>query len=978
MNTFYTNPIINSPYQEPTQHWELDTNNQPTQKITPRRRPVSFISPIPSPLTSSNPIAKQQTMNLSVVENSSAEQAYLSTLINDVRIEVSRWRNLPPAKWQVTPATAQLLTYWRTHEFHRLRPFFCQIEAAETAIWLHEVAPHTSKGRQWLEHLQQANHDANPDIFRIALKLATGAGKTTVMAMLIAWQTINAVRAKSSERFTKGFLIVTPGITIRDRLRVLLPNDPENYFTTRELVPDSMREQMLEARIVITNYHAFMLREKVDIAKGNRALLQGNGPAINTKETPGQMLQRVMPELLGLKRIIAINDEAHHCYRSKPATEKLAGDDLDDAKENNETARVWISGLESIKTKIKLLCVYDLSATPFFLRGSGYAEGTLFPWTMSDFSLMDAIECGIVKLPRVPISSNLKTADDMPLYRNLWSHIGKSMPRKQKGAERADPELLPPQLQTALQILYGHYVKTFDTWQRENISSPPCFIIVCNNTASSKLVFDYIAGYEWGDTPESKIYKAGKLDLFRNLDEYGNPLAMPRTLLIDSLQLESGEALDSNFRAVAATEIEQFRKELVNRSGGQLNADDISDAELLREAMNTVGKKDRLGAGIRCVVSVSMLTEGWDANTVTHILGVRAFSTQLLCEQVIGRALRRQSYELNDQGLFDAEYADVFGIPFDFNGEPSESPIRPPRETVRVNAVDDRQHLEIRFPIVQGYRTELPVDQLKATFGVESTLTLTPEIVGPTQVLDAGLIGEHAQLGIENLRQTRYDEVVTNLTSYLLTTKYLNSDGEPRHYLYGQLRRIVRDWLDHYLVCQGDTHYSMLMYKVLAAQACEKITMAITQTYIGDKPIRALLAPYNSTGSTASVNFTSTKQLKFDTAGPNPKCHLNWIIADSGWEVALCHVLEHHPKVLRYVKNQGMGFSVPYVMGGVAHNYIPDFIVYVDDGHGSDDPLQLIVEVKGYRGEDAVVKKATMDTYWIPLGICRTHQCPHL
>src|SRR5690606_33726248 len=237
--------------------------------------------------------------------------------------------------------------------------------------------------------LARANRDANPQLSRIALKLATGAGKTTVMAMLIAWQTINAVRRPSSKKFTRGFLVVTPGLTIKDRLRVLQPNDPDSYYASRELVPSDMLEDLNLAKIVVTNYHAFKLRERIDLSKGGRQLLQGRrGEALNTLETEGQMLQRVMPDLMGMKNILSLNDEAHHCYREKPKDaddEDLKGDDRKEAEKNNEAARLWISGLEAVNRKLGLARVFDLSATPFFLRGSGYAEGTLFPWTMCDF-----------------------------------------------------------------------------------------------------------------------------------------------------------------------------------------------------------------------------------------------------------------------------------------------------------------------------------------------------------------------------------------------------------------------------------------------------------------------------------------------------------------------------------------------------------------------------------------------------------------
>jgi type III restriction enzyme len=648
---FFERPILNSPYDYPALHWELDEDGQPTNKLIESRRPSKFLTPIPKPKKrKKSQDDVQQALPLFDTEGISDEsQAYdLSLFINSVRKKVNAWRQLPnPADWKVTPETARLLQHWRSHKFQNLRPFFCQVEAAETAIWLAEVAP---KGRSFLAHISSVNEEANPELMRIALKLATGAGKTTVMAMLIAWQTVNAVRHPQSKRFTRGFLIVTPGITIRDRLRVLQPNDPDSYYAERELLPSDMLPDLQKAKIVITNYHAFKQRERLKLASGTRKLVQGRGPDLNTLETEGQMLQRVMPELMGMKNILAINDEAHHCYREKPDTDdvsSLKGDDKSEAKQNNEAARLWISGIEVVKRKLGVQKVYDLSATPFFLRGSGYAEGTLFPWTVSDFSLMDAIECGIVKLPRVPVADNVP-GGEMPKFRNLWEHIGKKMPKKGRGkAKTLDPLSLPAELQTALNALYGHYEKTFDMWQQQEIEVPPVFIVVCNNTSTSKLVYDYISGFEQ-ENEEGKITpQQGRLALFRNTDEYGNALPLPKTLLIDSEQLESGEALDKNFRAIASDEIEKFRRDIVQRSGDQAAGQTITDQDLLREVMNTVGKAGKLGASIRCVVSVSMLTEGWDANTVTHVLGVRAFGTQLLCEQVIGRALRRQSYELN-------------------------------------------------------------------------------------------------------------------------------------------------------------------------------------------------------------------------------------------------------------------------------------------------------------------------------------------
>jgi type III restriction enzyme len=969
---FFDKPILNSPYEYPDRHWELDDSGQPTQKVIDARRSARFITPIPKPRKRKG-AAQQASLVFDEGKGlSTQEQQYDEiAVVNAVRLQVDQWRQLKnPNDWRVTPETARLLQHWRHHDFSSIRPFFCQIEAVETIIWLTEVVPQIGKaGETFLEHLANANNDANPELTRLALKLATGAGKTTVMAMLIAWQTVNAVRHPQSRRFTRGFLVVAPGLTIKDRLRVLQPNDPDSYYKDRELVPGDMLDDVNRAKIVITNFHAFKLRERIELSKGGRSLLQGRGESLDTLETEGQMLQRAMPDLMGLKNILVLNDEAHHCYREKPGDkddEGLKGDDRKEAEKNNEAARLWISGLEAVNRKLGIARVVDLSATPFFLRGSGYAEGTLFPWTMSDFSLMDAIECGIVKLPRVPIADNIP-GNEMPMFRNLWEHIRAKMPKKGRGkAETLNPLDLPPQLQTALDALYGHYEKTFHLWAEQKVSVPPCFIIVCNNTSTSKLVYDYISGFQRENQDGSSQLVAGRLELFRNHDEHGNPLPRPRTLLIDSEQLESGEALDTNFRALAADEIERFRREIIERTGDPRQAESLTDQDLLREVMNTVGKPGRLGADIRCVVSVSMLTEGWDANTVTHVLGVRAFGTQLLCEQVIGRALRRQSYDLNEDNLFNVEYADVLGIPFDFNAKPVVSPPQSPRETIQVKAVrPDRDALEIRFPRVGGYRAELPEERLTAKFNEDSILELTPDLVGATETRNAGIIGETVDLNLVHTGDVRPSQVIYELTSHLLMTRWRDADGEPQLHLFGQLKRIVKQWLDEKcLICKGGTYPAQLKYKMLADMACERLMAGITRELVGKRPLKAVLDAYNPVGSTAYVRFNTSRTDRWET--DSRRCHINWVILDSDWEAEFCRVAEAHPRVRAYVKNHNLGLEVPYRYGSEMRRYLPDFIVLVDDGHGDDDLLHLIVEIKGYRREDAKEKKATMETYWVP------------
>jgi len=968
-NLFFEKPILNSPYEYPLRHWELDAEGQPTQRIIDHRRRAEFITPIPKPRKHAGGAEQQRIVFDEGKRLSTTEQEYdLTAIINTVRQQVDQWRNLPQKDWRVTPETARLLQHWRQHQFSDIRPFFCQVEAVETAIWLTEVAPHTVSGRNLLEHLARANNDANPELMRLALKLATGAGKTTVMAMIIAWQTVNAARRKNSKKFTKGFLVVTPGLTIRERLRVLQPNDPDSYYKSRELVPDDMLDDLKKARIVITNYHAFKLREHVELSSGGRALLQGRtGGELNTLESEGQMLLRVMPSLMSMKNIMVINDEAHHCYRARPShdEEELKGDEKKEAENNNKAARLWISGLEIVKRQIGINHLIDLSATPFFLRGSGYAEGTLFPWTMSDFSLMDAIECGIVKLPRVPVADNIP-GNEMPRFRNLWENIRKKMPKKGRGKANAlDPLSLPVELQTALEALYGHYEKTYRLWEKEGISVPPCFIVVCQNTSVSKLVYDYISGFYRENEDGTSALENGRLSLFRNFDEHGNPLPRPRTLLIDSEQLESGEALDDNFRSMAADEIDRFRREIIERTGNRDQAEKLTDQDLLREVMNTVGKEGRLGEPICCVVSVSMLTEGWDANTVTHVLGVRAFGTQLLCEQVIGRSLRRQSYDLNEEKLFNVEYADVLGIPFDFTAKPVIAPPQPPRETVHVKAIrPERDHLEIRFPRVAGYRVELPEERLKAAFNADSVLELTPDLVGPSITHNAGIIGEAVDLNLKHLADMRHSTLLFYLTQRLLYTKWRDPGEEPKLYLFGQLKRITRQWLDTCLVCKGGTYPAQLMYQELADLACGRITSGITRAFLGERPIKAMLDPYNPTGSTLHVNFFTSRKDRWQT---DPRrCHVNWVIYDSDWEAEFCRVAEGHPLVKAYVKNHNLGLEVPYRYGSETRRYLPDFILLVDDGHGEKDLLRLIVEIKGYRREDAKEKKATMETCWVP------------
>ena len=365
-NPFFEHPILNSPYDCPQRHWELDKQGQPTQQILEKRRRAEFITPIPKPKKRRGASAAQENIVFDEGKGiSTAKQQYDPTsVINEIRSHVDQWRDLAPSLWQVTPETARLLQHWRHHKFSSVRPFFCQVEAVETAIWLNEVAPHTAAGKRVLELLSAANREANPELNRLALKLATGAGKTTVMAMIIAWQTINAVRRPNSKNFSRGFLVVAPGLTIKDRLRVLQPHDPDSYYGHRELVPQEMLEDLQRAKIVITNFHSFKLRERIELSSGGRALLQGRGGEdLNTLETEGQMIQRVMPDLMGLKNIVVLNDEAHHCYRVKPP--EPDDDDLKGEDKRvviHKTSRYWPEEMKGFKAALGEVYHYDFLA----------------------------------------------------------------------------------------------------------------------------------------------------------------------------------------------------------------------------------------------------------------------------------------------------------------------------------------------------------------------------------------------------------------------------------------------------------------------------------------------------------------------------------------------------------------------------------------------------------------------------------------
>lgn len=946
-------PILNSPYLEPNRHFKSDDRGI-TDEIIEHRRPSNFYIPVPRAKT------REKQLELNVAEGAfGSELQKENEFINKIRAKVKEWRN--NGHQGLTKTSRDLLTYWRD-DTRENKLFFCQIEALETLMYINEVAE--KAGDSWIINgLKKASSEANPGLYRIALKMATGSGKTIVMAMIIAYNTLNKIRYPQDTHFTDAFVIITPGITIRDRLNVLLPYVPRNYYLQHNVVSHQDFELLQQAIIHITNFHQLELRQNPRFQIGAVMKAVGIIKDEAVKETPNAMVNRAFKSILNKPRVLIINDEAHHCYQEKPSGEKLSGDDRKEADENNKAARVWLNGIDALSKKMQINGIVDLSATPYFLRGSGYQEGTLFPWTTYDFSLLDALECGVVKIPRLPVESDTIAQEEGPEFRNLWLYVRENLPKK--GKRTGDYNLsdinLPTKLTEALLSLYGSYEKYYREYEKQKKANldvmPPVMIVVCNNTTVSELVYRWIAGYEL-ETVSGKIkIEKGNLEIFRNEDGI-RFLDRPNTLLIDSAQLESGEKISDEFKKIFAKEIQDFHKEYRHRFPGRTEP---TDEELLREVMNTVGKPGKLGENIKCVVSVSMLTEGWDVNTVTHILGVRAFSTQLLCEQVVGRALRRIDYNVDEaSGLMTPQYAEVYGVPFNFLKVEGTTSPQPPKVIHRVHALPEREQYEITFPRVEGYRYELNETKLAAQFTEESKTIIENE---PTEVISSGVIGEETKETLEKIKERREGEVIMRLTQSLLKRYYKDADGMEKYWLGPQLMRIAEEYVKNCVKLKDRMVIGYLSVGEYFSGALTKIQQAIVTENIlhqKDKKLLPILAPYDTIGSTRYVDFLTTKEVQ-DTV----KSHLNYVVADTEeWEQGVAKRLEQMSEVLTYVKNQNLGFTIPYEHQGMGHPYTPDFIVKIELPDKSI--INLLLEVTGKKDDKKVIKIKTAREMWVP------------
>jgi type III restriction enzyme len=996
------NPILNSPYHEPLLHYNTDSEGAlDYTNICEGRRVFK---------TDSTVIPTRQIGQKEAFEWNDNAEEYLAHIINLCRKEVGQWR---AAKYpNTTRISKELLAFWFDNpERHAVKKlFFAQQEAVETAIWLNEVADKSNAGQHILNLLrhgqQTVSSDPTDQLPRIAFKMATGSGKTVVMACLICYHFFNRQEYRNDTRFADYFLIIAPGITIKGRLGVLFvdtksknPREIEDYYRIRGLIPPSMEARLenLNARLVITNYHTFepkMLQGNKRSPFDGKVGLDGKKIDTDNKEDFAQIIKRTLSKFKLGSRLLVLNDEAHHCYLPKSKSKTTDNEEADE----NEKAAVWFTGLREIAKKFKLLAVYDLSATPYYLTGSGYTPYSLFPWVVSDFGLIEAIESGLVKIPFLPESDNTHELT-MPVLRNLYEHVKDELPKKGRTTAKKEASKegtkyieqrphLPALVKGALDQFYNHYVD-YDNGIRKNqeekkslFSAPPVFIAVCNNTGVSKEVYKYIAGYEYQDEKGNKFVVNGAKDLFSNYDPATNkPLKRPPTLLIDSDALENGEQINEEFKKIFAAEIEEFKKDYV-RMHGQGSADKISDAEILREVVNTVGQKGKLGAHIRCVVSVSMLTEGWDANTVTHIMGLRAFGSQLLCEQVAGRALRRMSYilktyrkdtgeEINPKDKhkfkpenliekFPPEYAHIIGVPFTmFKGGKTEAPAAPV-DLTHIAPIPDRQaEMEITFPNVVGYRVEHIDGEIKYDFSNLENYEIDGTKFPTETTMATPILPNEEKLEIKGVLEKRDQELIFWLTKALINYHFSDEEKNPHFQHFNKLKDIVTEWYHtKVVVLNHPIQFKKMIYFEEPKKIVDHIARGINPQYNTSEFIRPTLNHYNKFGSTKYVNGNTVKDVY-----PTQKSHINYVVMDSDWEGICAKTLEEIDTVMCYVKNQFLGFTIPYTKDGKDKQYLPDFIVKVK---GKDGIVKnLIIEISGM-SNDKAEKKWFVENRWIP------------
>jgi type III restriction enzyme len=951
-------PILCNPYAEPTAHWEYDRGTGIATKM-PGRRPAEYWY-------------KQKSTQRGQAVLEFAEGRETLVIVNQLRSDVARWRALNYEG--VTPVTRELLQHWGRSDRPR-RLFFCQLEAVETIIYLAEIMRSNRKPR-FKPEFQTSDIDTLLDapgaegmegLIRMCCKMATGAGKTVVMAMLISWAFCNRGRNPSDERFPNAVLVCCPNLTVKERLSVLRPDVADNYYEQFDMVPHRLRPLIQAGKVLVTNWHFF--------APSNPHEEAGRtSPAVDKGEESNEAFARArLGDLFERLPIIVMNDEAHHCYRPRASEETEARASKDEIEE----ATVWIEGLDKINNALGAgkrgisMCI-DLSATPFYISGSGYAENSPFPWLVSDFGLVDAIESGITKIPRMPVLDTTGRPD--PRYFRLWAAIdaeiepGQRLPGR---ARKPKPEVVYEKAQGALIQLSRQWKERWEQIQSATPGQervPPVMIIVCDNTDIAEVFFRKISGESTDvlatpddvaevlgtddddDESELPVKKPSKKPKARTtfgqsevLSDFANTPARKHTIRIDSKLLAEAEIDDKNKTKPEA-------------------------AEALRKVVATVGRRGAPGEHVRCVVSVAMLTEGWDANNVTHILGLRAFTSQLLCEQVVGRGLRRIDYTPDPEtGLLTEEYVDVYGIPFSvvpFKGREIDKPAPEDRPKNHVFAMPERAGFEIRFPVVDGFAFALKRSLLECDVQQMEKLVLEPNrepvatFLAPTVGYQEGHPSQNSTFGFAPQDRDRYYrethlQTIKFQVAKIIAENFANQDFskdgatrrvrglQSRHQLFPQLFRFV----DEYVRTRVDFHgcdpceLGLDRYVRLIV---ERLQSAIRpDASQGEPPLMPLLNRYKPIGTTSEVDFKTTRPCRATERSP-----INQVVLDTDtWEASAAFRLEQlaqQGKILFYARNDHLGLTIPYEFQGVDHSYEPDFLVR------TTNLRTILLEVKGF------------------------------
>lgn len=870
--------IINSAFREPEHHWKYDMNGQTfIQEVG--RRPAGYF------------VAGQGTNQYNDIG-----RFIELPLVNKIRPRVKTWReNGYPG---VTGVTKALLEHWNDKDARPYQFFFCQMDAIETIIWLTEAPDSEKVG---------IDIPGDGGLFRrICTKLCTGGGKTTVMAMLIAWMVCNKVSYPQDKRFSKYVFIVAPGLTVRNRLQVLQTGGADNYYTQFNVVPVGLMDKLRQGKVLITNWQALAWDSEDAIKKRHSVDKRG-------AKSDEAYVREVLGEMSHAQNILVINDEAHHAWRKNPENKgRLSKEE----KEAEQQATVWISGLDRIHNARHILTCYDFSATPFAPSGKRNDEEALFGWIVSDFGLNDGIESGLVKTPRVVVRDD--GIPDAETFRSKLYHIYADDSVK-VDINRAAPEeeSLPDLLIQAYTLLGKDWQALYDAWKDAGAPTPPVMITVANRTETAariKYAFDH------GRISVPELCKP----------EY--------TIHIDSKTLDAAEGL------VAP----EANPDADSEDGATVSKKDA--AAILRDTVDTVGQRGKRGEQIRNVISVGMLSEGWDARTVTHILGLRAFSSQLLCEQVVGRGLRRTSYDMEDGGdMFTPEYVNIFGIPFSFLPHESDeagTPRTTPPKT-QVEALKERAEYEISWPniirIDREFKPKLSIDLSKIdTLELEASETrlkadMAPIIDGKTDLTLC------TQIDLEKLdAELRMQSIIFKVAGQVYESMQASwQNAGTKYSLLGQVIRVVEEYLQSDIIVINPPLFNTdpLRKRIMYMVNMNKIVQHLWSFIKLDQTERIIPI------------FDSSKKVRSTADMPTwftskPCCitshsQISHCVYDSAWEATESYKLENNPHVLSWVKNDHLGFEIVYVFDGVVRKYTPDFLVKLDNGK------TLVLETKG-------------------------------